>query len=75
MIETPAALTDDEVRELDSYGRLTAFTPLQARPYELWEREIFWGRVAPEPNAFDGLATIRVARRDGSHGPRGRSRR
>ena len=53
--EPPNPLTDEEVRELDGYGRLTAFTPLTPRAMELWQREIFWGRVNGPPSAFDGF--------------------
>lgn len=58
MTETPSPLTDDEVRELEAYGLLMPFQPLQPRAYELWARELLWGRVTPEPNAFDGLASL-----------------
>ena len=53
--EPPNPLTDEEVRELDSYGRLTAFTPLTPRAMDLWQREIFWGRVNQPASVFDGV--------------------
>ena len=53
--ERPNPLTDEEVRELDGYGRLTAFTPLTPRAMDLWQREIFWGRVNQPASVFDGV--------------------
>lgn len=42
-------LTDAEVVELDSYGHISGRMLLPARAIELWEREIMYGRVTPEP--------------------------
>jgi hypothetical protein len=56
VIEKP--LTDEEVAELDGYGPLRMFGPMKTRAAELWEREILYGRVTPDPLAFDGLVEI-----------------
>jgi hypothetical protein len=48
-------LTDEEVVELDGFGILSMRQNIPARAAELWERELLWGRVTPEVNAFDGL--------------------
>lgn len=55
MIEAP--LTDEEVRELDGYGELSGRRLHPARAVELWEREILFGRVTPDPekSAFAAL--------------------
>ena len=53
--EVSNPLTDEEVKELDAFGELTAFTPLLPRAFELWEREILWGRVTPNSRVFNGL--------------------
>lgn len=49
------ALTDEEVKELDSYGIISARQGLPPRALHLWERELLWGRVTPPDNEFDGL--------------------
>lgn len=59
--ETPAPLTGQEVAELDTYGDIRGYMPLPARALELWEREILWGRVTPDPRSFGGL--LKVERR------------
>lgn len=56
MVEEP--LTPAEVEELDGYGRITGRSLLPARAIELWEREILFGRVEPDPRAFYGLSVI-----------------
>lgn len=53
--ETPAPLTDEEVKELDSYGIMSARDAHPARAIELWTRELLWGRVNPEPHPFDAI--------------------
>jgi hypothetical protein len=47
----PAPLTDREVNELDGYGNINGRMSLSARCIELWEREIYWGRVTPPANS------------------------